>query len=60
MYLDDLHTLIETTTLNKDWLKRTNAKPTQVALCIWKGKLSICGIYWKGNEGTETRKLKLY
>lgn len=50
MRLDDLNTLIETTTLNKDWIKNTNAKPTKVALWIWKGKLSVCGIYWKGNS----------
>ena len=51
MYLDDLHTLIETTTLNKDQLEKTNAKPTKVALWIWKGNLSVCAIYWKGEKG---------
>lgn len=51
MRLDDLSSLIDTTTLSKKWIINTNAKPTQAALWVVKGKLSVCAIYWKGNAG---------
>lgn len=47
---DDLTSLIETTSLNKDWIVKTNAKPTQVALWIIKGELRVCGIYWENDK----------
>lgn len=49
--LDDLNDLINTTTLNKDWIKKTNAKPVKVALWITKSGLNVCGTYWEGDEG---------
>lgn len=49
--MDNLNDLIKTTSLNKEWLEKTNSKPTKVALWIIKGKLSVCGIYWEGDEG---------
>ena len=48
--LTDLNTLIETTSLSKEWIKKTKAKPTKVALWCIRGKLSIVGIFWKGTE----------
>ena len=49
--LDDLTTLIETTTLSKDWIKETNAKPTKIALYCIRGKLTVMGIFWQGDDG---------
>lgn len=43
--------LIETTTLSKDWLKETNAIPTEVAICCSKGRLIVTAIYWQGTVG---------
>ena len=48
--LDDLNTLIETTTLSKDWIEKTEAKPTKIALFCIKGKLQVIGIFWQGKE----------
>ncbi len=50
MSLDDLTVLINTTTLNKEWLIKTNARPTKVALWTYGNRLSVCGIYWKGDS----------
>lgn len=49
--LDDLTTLLETTSLSKEWIKETNAKPTQIALFCIKGKMEVIAIYWEGNKG---------
>lgn len=43
--------LITTTTLSKDWLEKTNAKPTQIAVCCSKGRLLVTSIYWDGTDG---------
>lgn len=50
MLLNNLSTLIETTSLSKEWLIETNAIPIKVALWVIKGNLNVCGIYWKGNS----------
>lgn len=48
--LDDLTTLIETTTLSKDWIKKTNAIPTKIALWCLRGELSVVAIFWEGTD----------
>lgn len=48
--LDDLSTLIETTSLSKEWIVKTEAKPTKIALFCIKGELQVIGIFWQGNE----------
>lgn len=50
-YLDDLSKLISTTSLNKEHLIKTGAKPTKVALWVSKGSLQVCGVYWEGYDG---------
>jgi len=47
---DDLTELIETTTLSKDWIIKTKAKPTKVALWIIRGQLTVVGVFWQGTE----------
>ena len=52
MSLDNLENLIESTTISKEWIKNTNAKPTKVALWVTKKDLRVCAIYWSnGKEG---------
>lgn len=49
--LDNLSTLIDSTTLSKKWIVETKARPTKIALYCIKGKLTVVAIYWKGNDG---------
>lgn len=49
--LDNLSNLIDSTSLSRDWIKYTEAKPTKVALWIIHKQLKVCAIYWEGNEG---------
>jgi len=53
MKLDDLSSLIETTTLNKKWIKRQNAKPIKAALICNRGRLMVSSICWKGDDEWE-------
>jgi hypothetical protein len=43
--------LIESTTLNKEWLIKTNAVPIEIAIYCSKDKLLVTAIYWEGNDG---------
>lgn len=49
MKLDNLDLLKETTTLSKEWINNTNAKPKKVALWVCKNGLSVAGIYWENS-----------
>lgn len=37
--------------INQEWVDKTNAKPTKVALWVVKGKLEVCTLYWEGDDG---------
>ena len=42
---DNLEYLKQTTSLNVEWIEKTNAKPTNAALWCLKGKLFVVAIY---------------
>ncbi len=36
--------------ISVDWVKKTSAKPTKLALGIIKGQFKILSVYWEGDE----------
>ena len=48
--LDNLNSL-NPYPISKEWINKTKAIPTKVALWIIKGNLQVCSIYWEGTDG---------
>ena len=37
--------------ISEDWINKTNAKPTKIALGVVKNELRLLSRYWEGDDG---------